>query len=362
MQEIEGAVLYGYNRPVAVEVLQLGDPGHDEVLVELKASGVCHSDWHVIKGDWRDVVPPVILGHEGAGIVRAIGSSVNGVAEGDHVILSWMSSCGLCEACQRGRPSVCHNQSPSEATARSVRTGMDVPFLYGVGSMATHTIVKERAAVPIDQAIPFAQASLIGCGVTTGVGAVFNTARVEPGATVAVFGAGGVGLNVVQGAAIAGASMIISIDLLDSKLCLARRFGATHTVNAAECDPVDAVRELTGGLGTHYAFEAIGVSPEPFVQAVRSTRNRGLTVWVGHAPENTRISLDAHDLMWEKSVIGSMYGSARPHVDFPRLAALYLSGRLMLDELITSRFTLGEVNESIRMLAEGKVARSVLEF
>ncbi|MCY3694721.1 MAG: Zn-dependent alcohol dehydrogenase [Chloroflexi bacterium] len=360
MLEIESAVLHGYNEPIAVEGLELGDPGRGEVLVELKASGVCHSDWHVIKGDWSDVPPPVVLGHEGAGIVRAIGRGVNSVREGDHVILSWMPNCGRCEACQRGHPNVCYDPPPSTASARSPRTGQDVPFLYGVGSMSTHSLVNENVAIPIDKSMPFAQASLIGCGVTTGVGAVINTARVRPGSTVAVFGAGGVGLCVVQGAVIAGAATIIAVDLLDDKLERARRMGATQTVNAAECDPVEAIRELTGGLGAHYAFEAIGLVPEPFVQAIRATRTRGTTVWVGHAPENTPVTLDAHDLMFEKTVIGSMYGSARPRIDFPRMVALYQAGRLNLDGLITRNFPLGRVNEAFRLLAEGKVARSVL--
>ena len=360
MLEIESAVLHGYNQALAVEGLELGDPGRGEVLVELRASGVCHSDWHVIKGDWSDVPPPVVLGHEGAGIVRAIGPGVESVREGDHVILSWMPNCGRCEACQQGHPNVCYTPPPSTASARLQRTGQDVPFLYGVGSMSTHSVVNEVVAVPIDKSMPFEQASLIGCGVTTGVGAVINTARVKPGTTVAVFGAGGVGLCVLQGAVIAGATTIISVDLLDGKLEMARQMGATHTVNAADCDPVEAIRDLTGGLGVHYAFEAIGLVAEPFVQAIRATRTRGLTVWVGHAPENTAVTLDAHDLMYEKSVIGSLYGSARPRIDFPRMVSLYQSGRLKLDELITRSFPLGQVNEAFRLLAEGKVARSVL--
>ena len=360
MLDIQSAVLYGYNELISVEPMELGDPAPGEVLVELKSSGVCHSDWHVIKGDWSDVVPPVVLGHEGAGIVRSVGPGVTGVGEGDHVILSWMPSCGFCEACQLGHPNVCYNSPPSTATARSARTGQQVPFLYGVGSMSTHAIVNASIAIPIDKSMPFEPASLIGCGVTTGVGAAINTARVQPGSTVAVFGAGGVGLCVLQGAAIAGATTIISVDLLDSKLALARQMGATHTVNAADCDPVEAIRDLTGGLGVHYAFEAIGLVSEPFIQAIRATRTRGTTVWVGHAPESTPVTLDAHDLMMEKSVIGSMYGSARPRIDFPKMVALYQSGQLKLDELITRRFSLGEVNEAFRLLADGKVARSVL--
>ena len=362
METIRGAVLYEYNEPVVVEEMELGDPGQGEVLVEMRASGVCHSDWHVVKGEWWDIPAPVILGHEGAGVVASVGPGVTNLAEGDHVILSWMPSCGMCEACQIGRPNVCYSQPRSKATAHVGRTEQDVPFLSGLGTMSTHSIVSEMSAVPIDREMPFPQASLVGCGVTTGVGAAINTARVQPGSTVAVFGAGGVGLSVMQGASIAGATTIIAVDLLDNKLEMARRFGATDVVNASDTDPVEAIRDLTGGLGVHYAFEAIGLVAEPFVQAIHATRSRGMAVWVGHAPLKTAVTMDARDLMWEKTVIGSMYGSARPHIDFPRLIALYNSGRLKLDELITRSFPVEEVNEAFRVLGEGEVARSVLTF
>jgi len=362
MQSIKGAVLYEHNELVVVENMELGDPGPGEVLVEMKASGVCHSDWHVVKGEWWDIPIPVVLGHEGAGIVQSVGAGVTNVVPDDHVILSWMPSCGLCEACQIGRPNVCYKQPRSTATARVGHSGKDIPFLSGLGTMSSHAIVSEMSAVPIDKSMPFPQASLVGCGVTTGVGAAINTAQVQPGSTVAVFGAGGVGLSVIQGAVIAGATTIISVDLLDNKLEMAKQFGATHTVNAGDGDPVEAIKDLTGGLGVHYAFEAIGLVPEPFVQAIHATRSRGTTVWVGHAPLETAVTLDARDLMWEKTVIGSMYGSARPHIDFPRLIALYQSGKLKLDELITRSFPVEDVNEAFKVLGEGKVARSVLTF
>lgn len=362
MQSIKGAVLYEYNEPVVVEEMELGEPGSGEVLVEMKASGVCHSDWHVVKGEWWDIPIPVVLGHEGAGVVQSVGAGVTNVSEGDHVILSWMPSCGLCEACQVGRPNVCYNQPRSTATAKVKRDGTEVPFLSSLGTMSSHAIVSEMAAVPIDKSMPFPQASLVGCGVTTGVGAAINTAEVHPGSTVAVFGAGGVGLSVIQGAAIAGATTIISVDLMDNKLEMAKQFGATHTVNAKDVDPVEAIKDLTGGLGVHYAFEAIGLVSEPFVQAIHATRPRGMTIWVGHAPLETAVTLDARDLMWEKIVIGSMYGSARPHIDFPRLISLYQSGKLKLDEMITRTFPVEEVNEAFKVMGENKVARSVLTF
>ena len=198
--------------------------------------------------------------------------------------------------------------------------------------------------------------------MTTGVGAVINTAQVQPGSTTAVFGCGGVGLNCIQGCVISGASMVIAVDLLDNKLQLAKEFGATHTINASREDPVERIKELTGGYGTHYAFEAIGLVEAPFVQSVRCTRPRGVTVWVGQAPMKTPVTLDARDLEMEKTVIGSMYGSARPAIDFPKLLNLYKLGKLKLDELISRRFPLEDIDKSFEVLAKGEVARSVLTF
>jgi S-(hydroxymethyl)glutathione dehydrogenase/alcohol dehydrogenase len=200
----------------------------------------------------------------------------------------------------------------------------------------------------------------VGCGVTTGVGAAINTAQVTPGSTCAVFGCGGVGLNVVQGCRIAGASQIIAVDMLDNKLEMAKQFGATHVVNPSQADPVEAIRELTGGLGVHYAFEAIGVVEAPFLQSIQCTRKRGVTIWVGHAPLNTTVHIDARTIMQEKMVMGSFYGSARPQIEFPRLLNLYKEGKLMLDQLITRTYPLSGANDAFDALKNGEVARSVL--
>lgn len=357
---MRAAVAYEAKAPVAIEEVELAPPGPREVLVRLAASGVCHSDWHILKGEWGDRQFPLILGHEGAGVVEAVGADVTAVRPGDHVITAWRTSCGLCEMCQKGWPALC-DRSPTVQRRPMLRaSGRTVGLAGGLGTFAEYALVHETAAVKIDPDLPLEQAALVGCGVTTGVGAVINTARVPPGASVAVFGCGGVGLNCVQGAVIAGAEPIIAVDLLDSKLELARSFGATHTVNAAREDPVERIRELTGGQGVHFAFEAIGLVEAPFVQSVLCTRKRGVTVWVGHAPLNTPVTLDARALIQEKTVIGSFYGSARPHVDFPRLLRLYRSGRLKLDELITRRFPLTGVDEAFAALGRGEVARSVL--
>ena len=359
---MRGAVLHEYRSPLKIEELDLNDPGPGEVLVKMMASGVCHSDWHVVKGEWGHQDVPSVLGHEGAGIVESLGPGVSHLKPGDHVVLAWKNNCGLCEMCQKGWPNLCpRSRSPS---SKPVLRGTDIEInqLAGLGTFGSYTVVPEGAAVRIDEDIPFPQASLVGCGVTTGVGAAINTARVQPGSTVAVFGCGGVGLNCIQGAAIAGASTIIAVDLLDNKLEMGREFGATHTVNASDGDPVEAIKELSDGEGVHYAFEAIGLVEAPFVQSIRCTRSRGVTVWVGHAPIDTPVTIDARDIMYEKTVIGSMYGSARPHIDFPRLLNLYREGRLKLDELISRSFPLEEVNAAFDVLSNGEVARSVLTF
>ena len=357
---MKAAVLYEPNTPLQVEEFDSPELGPEHVRVRLAASGVCHSDWHIMKGEWPHIPIPSILGHEGAGVVEEVGAAVRGIAVGDHVVLSWKRNCGLCEMCQKGYPNLC-DELPDERTFPRV-SGSDRTMrkLLGLGTFSTETVVPQDVVIRIDRAVPLQQAALIGCGVLTGVGAVINTARVEPGASVAVFGCGGVGLNCIQGAVLAGAAPIIAVDLRDNKLAMARSFGATHTVNAAQGDPVERIREITGGPGVHYAFEAIGLTGEPFRQSIECTRKRGVTVFVGHAPHGTPVDFDARMLMPEKMVIGSMYGTARPHVDIPRLIALYQSGRLKLDELVTRTYPLEQVNDAFRALAEGQVARSVL--
>jgi S-(hydroxymethyl)glutathione dehydrogenase / alcohol dehydrogenase len=357
---MKAAVLYEPNTPLRIEEFELPDLGPQHVRVRLVASGVCHSDWHVIKGEWPHIPIPSILGHEGAGVVEEVGSAVRGIAVGDHVVLSWKRNCGLCEMCQRGYPNLC-DEMPDEATfPRVPGSERRMRKLLGLGTFSTATVVPQDVVIPIDKSVPLAQAALIGCGVLTGVGAVINTAKVEPGASVAVFGCGGVGLNCIQGAALAGAEPIIAVDLRANKLEMAKAFGATHVVNAAEEDPVARIQAITGGPGAHYAFEAIGLIALPFRQSIECTRKRGVTVFVGHAPHGTSFDFDARMLMPEKTVIGSMYGSARPHVDIPRLIALYRAGRLKLDELVTRTYPLEEVNQAFAALAEGQVARSVL--
>jgi NDMA-dependent alcohol dehydrogenase len=362
MPTARAAVLSAAHEPLAVDTLAVRDPRDGEVLVRIGASGVCHSDLHAINGD-LPMPTPCVLGHEGAGTVEAVGSGVRHVAPGNHVVLNWVPFCGACWYCQSGRNYLCE-MGYVKAMAAEVfhQNGTTVNQFAGVGSMAEYTVVPESACIPIDADVPLDRACLIGCGVMTGVGAVINTARVQPGESVAVFGAGGVGLNVVQGAHIAGANPIIAVDLNDKKLALAKQFGATHTVNGGTTDAPSAIQDLTSGRGVDYAFEVIG-RPEVVTQAFLSVRRGGKAVVVGVPPAMEMFSLPGMLFpLAEKSLIGSLYGSALMARDVPRLIALYRAGRLKLDELITRRYALAQVNEAFAAMEKGEVARAVLVF
>ena len=359
---MKAAVLYEYRSPLKIEEVELNEPSTGEVMVKIIASGVCHSDWHVVKGDIPTIQIPSILGHEGSGIVEAVGPGVTTLKLGDHVVLTWKPGCGKCAYCQQGWPAVCE-LFPTVRSRPSIRsTGTKVNQMVGLGSFGSSTVVPELAAVPIDKDIPFPQAALIGCAVTTGVGAVINTARVQSGTSVAVFGCGGVGLNCIQGADLAGATTIIAVDLRENKLEMAREFGATHTINASNDDPVERIIDLTGGEGAQYAFEAIGLAPDPYVQSVLCTRRRGLTVWVGVPPEGMNVTINAKALFHEKMVMGSYYGSSRPRIDFGRISSLYKAGKLKLDELISRTFQIEEINTAFKALDQGQVARGVISY
>ncbi|MBM3932905.1 MAG: Zn-dependent alcohol dehydrogenase [SAR202 cluster bacterium] len=359
---MKAAVLYDWNTPLVIEDLGISGPGPGEVKAKVMATGVCHSDWHVVKGEWSHMPRPIILGHESAGIVEEVGQGVTKLKVGDHVVLTWKPGCGTCEYCQQGWPQVCETMPNGSQKPTNRKTGATVAQMVGLGGFGTKTVVPVSAAIAIDKDVPFPQAAMLGCSVATGVGAVINTAKVKAGTTVAVFGCGGVGLNVIQGAAIANAAKIIAVDLLDNKLQYANTFGATHTINAREEDPVKKIIDLTGGLGAHYAFEAIGLVPKPYEQSVMCTRRRGTTVWVGAAPLNLSLTLDARALFYERVIMGCYLGSAQPHVDIPRYVSLYKAGKLKLDELISCKFKLSEVNEAFAALGRGEVARGVISY
>ena len=359
--KIKAAVLYERNTPLIVEEIDLDPPADGEVLVKIAGSGVCHSDLREITGAWKNlfVTPPCVLGHEGAGTVVEVGPGVTSVKAGDPVVLSWVPNCGTCYYCVTGLPHLCDR--PFVGRSRLHKGSQRINNMVAVSSFAEYTVVHEAGAIPISPDVPLEKASLVGCCVTTGVGAVLNTAKVEAGSKVAVIGAGGVGLNVIQGAALSGAEMIIAVDIKENKLDYARQFGATHTINSTKEDPVKAIRELTGGRGTDYSFEVIG-NPVTLVQALSSVRKRGTAVAVGQAPYDATISFPAHLLFDEARLLGCSYGSARPRVDIPHLIDLIMDGKLKLDELITRVYPLEEINTAFEAMEKGEVARSIIRF
>lgn len=361
----KAAVLYEANKPLVIETLDIDEPKESEVLVRVAAAGVCYSDYHVMKGEWTMPLP-MVLGHEAAGVVDKVGPGVSRVQPGDHVILNFRPNCGTCHHCTVGRPVLCDGvKAPRwlmfDGTSRLHKGGQDINQMTRTASFAEYTVVPESGAVPVRKDMPLDKASLVGCAVMTGVGAVINTAQVEPGSSVLVIGCGGVGLNVVQGAVLAGADRIIAVDTLQNKLSYAREFGATDTLVASEGDVVERVVEMTGG-GVDYAFEAIG-NPATIGQAYEATGAGGTTVVVGMAPETDDIKVNALSLpRTEKRLVGSWYGSARPWVDFPKLVNLYMNGRLEIDAMISRTYQLDDINEAYDALGKGEVARSVIVF
>jgi S-(hydroxymethyl)glutathione dehydrogenase / alcohol dehydrogenase len=337
------------------------------VLVQVKATGACHSDYHVIDGSWHGAgyPMPIILGHEAAGIVEKVGADVSSVKPGDHVILSFAPNCGRCRMCTIGQPNLCSGMRSApgtfpDGTRRHRKAGLELNcFGRGMSSFAEYSVVHQSAAIKINPEMPMDGAALIGCAVMTGVGAVLNTARVEPGSTVAVFATGGVGLSVVQGAVLANASKIIAIDVLDNKLDYASGFGATHTVNSRKQDPLQAIRDLTDGEGVDYAFDAIGDSKVSRA-CYDAVRRGGTAVIVGMAPTGSEIPIPSTIAGEEKIVKGCFYGSTRPAVDFPRLVDFYMRGVLQLDRMITQTYPLTDINAAFEALGRGDNARGIL--
>ena len=357
---MRAAVLREVGKPLEIEEVSIAKPRSREVLVRTAATGVCHSDLHFVNGAYPHEFP-VVLGHESAGVVEEVGDAVTYVKPGDHVITCLSVFCGECEHCLVGRMSLCQVLKAPEHSEGLLRAA-DGPVhqFANLSSFAEQMIVHEHALVKIREDMPFDRAALIGCGVTTGVGAVFHTAAVEPGATVAVVGCGGVGLAAVNGAAIAGASRIIAIDLVGSKLNLAKAFGATDVIDASEEDPVRRVRALTGG-GVHYSFEAIG-NKLAAEQCFRMLRAGGTATVIGMIPVGTKIELHGPDFLQEKKIQGSNMGSNRFRIDMPRFVDFYLAGKLHLDLMISRRIRLDEINEALAELEHGELARSVITF
>jgi len=365
--QTKAAVVYEHDKPVTIDTLTLDDPKPGEVLLRMAAAGVCHSDISVINGTIY-YNPPVVLGHEGAGIVERVGEGVTYVQPGDHVILSFVTYCGECDMCQTDLVCLCNNYETRmghllDDTCRlHNQAGLDIPQMSRIGTMSELSVVPENSLIKIDPDYPLDRAALVGCGVTTGVGAVLKTAEVEPGSSVVVVGAGGVGLNVIQGALIADAAQIIAVDLMESKLEYATQFGATHTINGSDVDAIEAVQELTKGIGADYVFEAIGNS-RAMEQCFAMARPGGAAVIVGIARDDDPISIPPQTLTRrEKRLLGSYYGSSNPRVDMPHYLKLYDEGKLKLDELITERYKLEEVNQAFADMKSGKNARGMILF
>jgi S-(hydroxymethyl)glutathione dehydrogenase/alcohol dehydrogenase len=356
---MKAAVFHGGGRPVAIEDVRVKDPGPGEVRVRLKAAGLCHSDLSVLDGSIPYPVP-VVLGHEGAGVVEAVGPGVVSVREGDAVVLSTLAHCGRCRACEVGRPTECRN-APNPKDAMPFTVGGKAAYQFAnTSAFVEATVVREQSAIPIDPRVPFDRAALIGCGIMTGVGAVMNRAHVPTGATMAVFGLGGIGLSCVQGGALAGAAKIVAVDVVAEKLALASRLGATHVLDAARVDPVAAIRELLGG-GAEYTFEAVG-SIAVIKQAVEALAPGGTCTVVGVPKLGSILELVVHTLYQNKAILGCRYGAARPRRDFPMLADLYLAGRLKIDELITRHYALDDFARAVDDLKAGHLARGVFRL
>ncbi|MDZ7670500.1 MAG: Zn-dependent alcohol dehydrogenase [Gammaproteobacteria bacterium] len=359
---MKAAVLREINKPLEIEDIQHGDPGPREVLVRTVAAGVCHSDLHFQNGSYPYPLPAV-LGHESAGVVEAVGADVTYVKPGDHVITCLSAFCGHCEYCLTGHMSLCQEpelQRSEEQPSRLAKKDETMWQFLNLSSFAEYMLVHEHTIVKIREDMPMDRAALIGCAVTTGVGAVIHTAKVEPGSTVVVIGCGGVGLSAINGAAIAGAARIIAVDMVPAKLELARKFGATDVVNAKDNDPVEAVREMTGG-GVHYSFEAIGLKATA-EQAFKMLARGGTATVIGMIPVGTHIELHGPEFLMERRMQGSNMGSNRFRIDMPRFVEFYLQGRLHLDDLISRRIRLEDVNDGMEALKTGEVARSVIMF
>ncbi len=359
---MKAAIYQEAHQPLTIEDVDLIDPRAGEVLVRTVCSGVCHSDFHFVDGKWAMPLPTV-LGHEASGVVEAVGEGVSYVAPGDRVIMSFRPFCGTCYHCVRGEPQLCDNPAINAASASRITwKGNPVLQFASVGSFAEMMVTSEGGVVKIPEEMPMAEAALVGCGVMTGIGAALYTAGVQGGAHTAVVGCGGIGLNVIQGCRLAGAATIIAIDVVDEKLEMAKRFGATHTLNSeSHEDVVAAVQELTDGKGVEFAFEAIGV-PACVTQAFAMTRAGGTCVVVGMHPMGSMIEVSGPDFLQEKKLVGCMYGSTRFREHMPKLVDLFLQDRIDLSSLVSQRLPLEEVNHAFELMKSGKVARSVLEL
>ena len=359
---MKAAVCYAFGQPLVVEEIAIDPPQRGEVLVQLRAVGICHSDVHLIRGDWEPRLP-VVAGHEGAGVVAEVGSGVAGIQAGDHVVVSLLRSCGHCFYCTHDAPFNCAGTFALATESRLHTYGGDVIY-QGIktGAFAEYVVVDQSQVVPIPVDLAFEPAALLACGVITGFGAVVNTAQVPPESSVAVIGIGGVGMNAIQGAVVSGAHPIIAIDVVEAKLALARAFGATHTIAASMPDIRATIRELTGGRGVDYAIVTVG-STAAMEQAVRIIRPLGTVILVGLPQKTATLPVRVYPFVLQgQRIISSFMGSSRVHADVPHLVALYRQGQLKLDELITARYSLAQINTAIETMESGAAVRNVIVF
>ena len=358
---MKAAVCYEFGKPLVVEEIEIEPPQRGEVKVRIAATAVCHSDIHLIKGEFPGVQLPIVPGHESSGYVVETGEGVSSVKPGDAVCIMLLAPCGKCHYCITGRPHLCTTRyaldtEPRMRNKRGQRIGMS---MKGAGN-SEYAIVTENQLVPIPKEIPMDSASLLSCGFTTGFGAVVSRAQVKPYSSVVVIGTGGVGLSAVQGAAFAGANPIIAVDILDNKLKAARTFGATHAINSRSQDAVAAILQTTSGRGVDYVFVTVG-NAEALKQSFAMLGQQGTTVIVGVVNEPVPV-LPAEITIFEKALIGSKGGSINPAVDIPQLVALYKGGRIKLDEMITGRYPLNQINEAIASVVKGEALRNVIVF
>ncbi|MGI9381714.1 MAG: Zn-dependent alcohol dehydrogenase [Methyloligellaceae bacterium] len=364
---MRAAVLTEVNKPLEILDLEQEGPKAGEVRVQVKATGVCMSDYHIMNGDWP-LPLPMVLGHEAAGVIVETGPEVTGLNVDDHVIFSFRPNCGHCRYCTAGRSVICvgHNDTPRwrmhDGSARLKLNGEPVNQMGRIGTFSEYVVCPAEQVVPARTDLPWTHAAIIGCCVATGVGAVIRHAQVEAGSSVLVIGCGGVGLNVVQGAKLAGARTIIAADLLDNKLDYAKAFGATHTINAKSENVVERVRELTDGLGVDYAFDAIG-GETTAVQVFEAVAPGGHAIIVGIPAFSARAPIAPSEMVYaEKTLSGTYYGSIRPGIDFGVLADLDMDKRINLDDLISRTYSFDQINEGFDLLMSGEVARGVIVF
>ncbi len=367
LREMGAKAPYAESKPLKIETLELDPPGPGELLVQVKAAGLCHSDLSVINGS-RPRPTPMALGHEAAGVVKEVGAGVTRFNVGEHVVLVFVPSCGHCVPCAEGRPALCEPGAAANVAGTLVSGERrlhvddgDVHHHLGVSAFADHAVVSETSCVKVDPSLTFEEAALFGCAVITGVGAVLNTAKVTPGSRVAVIGLGGVGLNALLGAVLAGAKQIVAVDLRDDKLDLARQLGATDAVNANDENAIAAIRDLTGG-GVDYAFEMAGSVPA-LELAWAITARGGETITAGLPHPDKRMSLPPVQLVAEeRSLKGSYLGSCVPVRDIPTYIDLYKEGKLPVDRLMSDRIALDDINAAFDRLAAGETVRQVIVF